>query len=122
VNQNIFDRLKELIKDERSAIRTAACTALSDPDAKPLKPDVVLLETFDELTFVAQHDIDGFTRRAAEVSLNIIRQWIKEWSETPLLLPIELIEKAVVSTKREDLKKQHAKILSLVQKRMLESE
>jgi aminopeptidase N len=122
VNQNIFDRLKELIKDERSAIRTAACTALSDPDAKPLKPDVVLLETFDELTFVAQHDIDGFTRRAAEVSLNIIRQWIKEWSETPLLLPIELIEKAVVSTKREDLKKQHTKMLSLVQKRMLESE
>jgi hypothetical protein len=39
-----------------------------------------------------------------------------------LLLPIELIEKAVVSTKREDLKKQNIKTLSLVQKRMLESE
>ena len=52
-----------------SLIRTSACTAFADPDAKPSKPDAVLMEIIDELTQVAGHDVDGFTRRASREQL-----------------------------------------------------
>ena len=70
VNQHLFERLKELLRDERSLIRTSACTAFADPDAKPSKPDAQLLQIIDELTLVAEHDVDGFARRAAEKAHN----------------------------------------------------
>ena len=69
VNFNVFERLRELLRDERSLIRTSACTAFADPDAKPSKPDAVLMEIIDQLTQVAGHDVDGFTEKASREQL-----------------------------------------------------
>jgi aminopeptidase N len=44
------------------------------------------------LVYVAEHDLDGFIRREAERSANIIREWINEWSAKPPTLLIKLRE------------------------------
>jgi hypothetical protein len=46
----------------------------------------------DALIFVAEHDIDGFVRRNAEVSVNVLREWINEWSSKPPTLDIKIRE------------------------------
>jgi hypothetical protein len=112
------------LRDERSLIRTSACTAFADPDAKPSpKPDAQLLEIIDELALVAEHDLDGFTRRAAEASINIIKGWIKEWSETPSPIDTRLREKERITAAREEkIKKHHERALELIRKHMLVTE
>jgi aminopeptidase N len=122
INSHVFDRLKELLRDDRSLIRTSACTAFADPDAKPSKPDAQLLEIIDELTSVAEHDIDGFTRRAAEKSTIIIKGWIKEWSETPSPIDVRLREKERITARQEKIKRHHERALALIRKSILVSE
>ena len=122
VNPHVFERLEELLRDERSLIRTSACTAFADPDAKPSKPDANLLEIIDELTLVAEHDVDGFTRRAAEKAISIIKGWIKEWSETPSPIDVRLREKEGITAREEKIKKHHERALELIRKSILVNE
>src|SRR5918993_1353197 len=67
-NQKVFDQLLKLLKDRRRKIKINACTD------------------------VAQYDIDGFVRRRAETSLNILRERINEWSAKPQELAIKIRE------------------------------
>jgi aminopeptidase N len=122
INSHVFERLKELLRDDRSLIRTSACTAFADPDAKPSKPDAQLLEIIDELTSVAEHDLDGFTRRAAEKSAIMIKGWIKEWSETPSPIDVHLREKERMTAREEKIKRHHERALALIRKNILVSE
>jgi hypothetical protein len=110
------------LRDERSLIRTSACTAFADPDAKPLKPDVILIDILNQLTFVAGHDIDGFTRRAAETSFLTIKDWIKEWSETPSPIALDLREKEDTTAYEEKIKKHQENALTLLRKDVLVNE
>jgi aminopeptidase N len=121
VNSHVFERLKELLRDERSLIRSSACTAFADPDAKPSKPGATVLEIIDELTMIAEHDIDGFTRRAAEASINIIKGWVKEWSETPSPIDVRLREKELTS-REEKIRKHHERTLESIRRRLLVTE
>jgi aminopeptidase N len=122
-NFSVLARLKELLRDERSLIRTSACTAFADPDAKPSKLGVQLMEILDQLIYVAGHDIDGFTRRAAENSFLTIKEWIKEWSETPLPIALNLREKEDATTANEErIKKHQENALSLLRKDVLINE
>ncbi|HEY7081885.1 MAG TPA: M1 family metallopeptidase [Nitrososphaeraceae archaeon] len=121
-NSDVFERLKDLLRDERSLIRTSACTAFADPDAKPLKPDVILIDILNQLTFVAGHDIDGFTRRAAETSFLTIKDWIKEWSETPSPIALDLREKEDTTAYEEKIKKHQENALTLLRKDVLVNE
>ena len=92
VNKRVFNSLTQLLKDKRQRVKNNACTALADPDAKVLKPDSRVVNSINELTWVAGHDLDGFVRRVAEDSLNIIREWIKEWAEKPPKIDVKLRE------------------------------
>jgi aminopeptidase N len=92
MNQKVFDRLLELLKDKRRLVKMNACKAFADNESKPSKPDVKLFKNLEELIFVAEHDLDGFIRREAERSANIIKEWINEWSAKPSSLLIKLRE------------------------------
>lgn len=122
MNSHVFETLKELLRDERSLIRSSACTAFADPDAKPSKPSATVLEIIDELTMIAEHDIDGFTRRAAEASINIIKGWIKEWSETPSPIDVRLREKERITSREEKIRKHHERTLESIRKCLLVTE
>ena len=122
VNFDVFGRLKDLLRDERSLIRTSACTAFADPDAKPSKPDAIRMEIIDELTQVAGHDIDGFTRRAAKTSFITIKEWIKEWSETPSPIVVDLREKERIAAREDKQKKHSENALELIRKEVLVNE
>ena len=91
-NQRVFDCLKQLLKDKRQRVKINACTALADSDAKISKPDVRVIDSINELIWVAGHDLDGFVRRPAEDSVNIIREWIKEWAEKPPKIDVKMRE------------------------------
>jgi len=99
-NQRVFNRLTELLKDDRRRIKINACLALADDEAKfdtiTEKPDRRIYESIEALIFVAEHDIDGFVRRNAEASVNVlkewIKEWIKEWSSKPPTLDIKIRE------------------------------
>ena len=71
---------------------------------------------------VAEHDIDGFTRRAAEKSTIIIKGWIKEWSETPSPIDLRLREKERITSKGEEIKGHNERALALMCKSILVSE
>jgi len=87
LNQKIFDRLRDLLKDERRKIKMNACEALSDEYAKFTKfPNKITYESIQLLVELAREDLDGFVRRKAETSANHIREWIHSWSGTPLLI------------------------------------
>ncbi len=89
INMNlvIFNRLKELLRDDRRKIKINACTALSDDDSKfDTIPEKRIYESIDELINIARTDIDGFVRRKAEVSANILREWIAVWANKPLII------------------------------------
>ena len=122
MNSHVFERLKELLRDERSLIRSSACTAFADPDAKPSKPSATVLEIIDELTVIAEHHIDGFTMRAAEASINIIKGWIKEWSETPSPIDVRLREKERITSREEKIRKYHERTLESIRRRLLVTE
>jgi aminopeptidase N len=92
MNQKVFDQLLGLLKDKRRLVKMNACKAFADNESKPTRPDVKLFKSLEELIFVAEHDLDGFIRREAERSANIIREWINEWSSKPSTLLIKLRE------------------------------
>jgi aminopeptidase N len=96
-NKRIFNYLKdELVKDKRVRIRSLVCQILSGPDVLDVsKPDWLIIEAMELLSSIAEHDIDGAVRREAETSLNKIKEWINEWSQQPLEIPIKLREKMV---------------------------
>ncbi|HKG89948.1 MAG TPA: hypothetical protein VKA95_16640 [Nitrososphaeraceae archaeon] len=66
-----------------------ACISFVDPDAEVLKPNAKLLEAIEELTWVAEHDFDGGGREA-EVSVNKVRKWIKDWLDKPMNLILKI--------------------------------
>lgn len=85
INQRVFNRLMDLLRDERRKIKMNACEALSDKDAKFTKfPDMRTHESIQLLVEIAKEDLDGFVRRKAETSANRIREWIHNWSSRPL--------------------------------------
>jgi aminopeptidase N len=87
MNQAVFNRLKELLRDDRRKIKINACSALADEDGKfHTIPDKITYETIEVLIDVARNDLDGFVRRKAEHSANIIREWINDWARKPLLI------------------------------------
>jgi aminopeptidase N len=92
VNNKVFDQLKELLKDNRFNLQIDACISFVDSDAMVLKPDAKLLEAIEELTWVAEHDLDGWVRREAEVSVNKMKKWIKDWLDKPMDLILKIRE------------------------------
>ena len=77
MNQAVFNRLKDLLRDDRRKIKINACSALADKDGKfHTIPDKRTYETIEVLIDVAKNDLDGFVRRKAEHSANIVREWI----------------------------------------------
>ena len=86
-NRAVFNRLIELLRDDRRKIKINACAALSDEEAKfDTIPDKRIYESIDELIKIARTDIDGFVRRKAEASANTVREWIAVWANKPLLI------------------------------------
>ncbi|MGH9987906.1 MAG: HEAT repeat domain-containing protein, partial [Nitrososphaeraceae archaeon] len=86
-NERVLRQLLVLLNDKRRKIKLNACSSLADEDAKFTNmPNKSTYEVIDALKYLAEHDIDGFVRRRAETSLNVLRKWIKEWStKTPTL-------------------------------------
>lgn len=106
--------MKELIKDKRIRIRSLICQILSGPNVLDIsKPDSLVIEAMEILSSLAAHDIDGSVRREAETSLKKIREWIKEWSQQSLEIPIEI---------REEMIKKEEKIFELRMKRLINLE
>ena len=101
INQSILCHLLTLLKDERRRIKINACTALADKDAKVTKPNDRITKSIDALQSVAEEDVDGFVRRNAEVNLNLIREWMKEWTDVIPKLEIK-IRKEVEVKKGEE--------------------
>jgi aminopeptidase N len=93
-NQKAYNALIELLRDKRQRVKQNACTALADPDAKPSSPNPRIMGSISELTDIAGHDLDGFVRRVAEDSLNIIREWIKEWADKPQKIDVKMRKQA----------------------------
>jgi aminopeptidase N len=92
INRKVFKRLLELLQDSKRKVKINACKAFAEPDAKPSMPDASTVETIEALVRVAERDIDAFVRREAERCANIIREWIKEWSDKPLTVKTSLRE------------------------------
>jgi aminopeptidase N len=95
MNQRVFNLLLGLLKDKRRKVKINACKAFADNDAKPARPDSKIFEAIDALIYVAEHDLDGSIRREAERCVNIMREWIKEWSSKPPTLDIKLREEQI---------------------------
>ena len=89
-NKKILDHLLTLLKDERRRIKINACTALADKDGKVTELNERITKSIAALRLVAEEDVDGFVRRNAEVNLNLIREWLKEWTNTPPKLEIKI--------------------------------
>lgn len=81
-----------MLKDKRQRVKINACTALADSDAKVSEADARVIDSINELAWVAGHDLDGFVRRPAENSMNIIREWIKEWAQKPPKIDVKMRE------------------------------
>lgn len=87
INQAVFNKLKELLRDDRRKIRMNSCSSLSDKDANFDKfPDKRIFESVEVLIEIAKNDLDGFVRRKAEDSANTIREWIDAWASKPLVI------------------------------------
>ena len=102
MNKEVFEHLLKLLSDESRRIKNNVCTALADKDAKVTKPTVQLTKSIESLQSIAEKDVDGFVRRVAEVNLNLIREWLKEWTATPPELEIN-IRKEVAPKKKEEI-------------------
>ena len=89
-NKSILDHLLKLLHDERRRVKINACTALANKDAKVTEPNERITKSIEALQSVAEEDIDGFVRRNAEVNLNLIREWLKEWTDRPPTLEIKI--------------------------------
>ena len=90
LHQLVLDNLIQLLKDDSRRIKRNACSALADPDSKIIEPNESIVKRIEELKKVAEEDVDGFVRRTAEFSLNVIRGWMKEWTEKEPILNIKL--------------------------------
>jgi hypothetical protein len=101
MNQRVFDNLIKLLKDTRRGVKINACTAFIDVDAKTSNPNEKIANAIDELTSIAEHDLDGFVRREGETSVNIIREWLKEWTDKPPEIDVKIREE------EEKKKKKH---------------
>lgn len=80
------------------------------------------MEIIDQLIYVAEHDVNGFTRRAAENSFLTIKEWIKEWSETPSPISINLRETEDTVASEDKLKNHQENALALKRKDVLVKE
>ena len=89
-SKKILDHLLTLLKDERRRVKINACTALADKDGKVTELNERVTKSIAALRLVAEEDVDGFVRRNAEVNLNLIREWLKEWTNTPPKLEIKI--------------------------------
>ncbi len=89
-NKKILDHLLTLLKDERRRVKINACTALADKDGKVTELNERITKSIAALRLVAEEDVDGFVRRNSEVNLNLIREWLKEWTNTPPKLEIKI--------------------------------
>lgn len=95
-----------LLKDERRRVKINSCTALADKDAKVIELNVRITKSIEALQSVAEEDVDGFVRRTAEVNLNLIREWLKEWTDKPPTLEIKIRkEVSVVASKMKEEEK-----------------
>src|ERR687898_720746 len=101
-NIDLVHELAMLLIHESRRIKNNVCTALADKDAKVTKPTVQLTKSIESLQSIAEKDVDGFVRRVAEVNLNLIREWLKEWTATPPELEIN-IRKEVAPKKKEEI-------------------
>jgi aminopeptidase N len=123
-NRRAFGCLKQLLKDKRQRVKINACTALADSDAKVSEPDVRIIDTINELAWVAGHDLDGFVRRPAEDSLNIIREWIKEWAQKPPRIDTKMREEKEEKREYQAMaikeKHDHEKRLEVIRRSILE--
>ncbi|HEX6671246.1 MAG TPA: M1 family aminopeptidase, partial [Nitrososphaeraceae archaeon] len=81
-NKKVLDHLLTLLKDERRRVKINACRALADKDGKEIELNERITKSIAALRLVAEEDVDGFVRRNAEVNLNLIREWLKEWTNT----------------------------------------
>jgi aminopeptidase N len=130
LNNNILTHLIQLLNnDEMRRIKRNACTALADPDAKIIQPNERIRKSIDALKKLAEEDVDGFVRRTAEVSLNVIREWLKEWTDIQPKLDINLRKdiddkihekKIGKREKNTDTGKNDEKILKVSRKEVLE--
>lgn len=109
MNKEVFDHLLKLLNDESRRIKNNVCTALADEDAKVTKPTVRLTKNIENLQSIAEKDVDGFVRRVAEVNLNLIREWLKEWTATPPKLEIN-IRKEAIPKKKEEIKEEEKEV------------
>ena len=91
-NDKVFEQLKNVIKAKRFGIQNTALNSLVRIINKIDKPDDKVMEAIDELTWIAQHDTDGWVRRVAETSLNDLRKWIRDWLTQPLKLEYKIRE------------------------------
>ena len=89
-NKKVLDHLLTLLKDERRRVKINACRALADKDGKVIELNERITKSIAALRLVAEEDVDGFVRRNAEVNLNLIREWLKEWTNTPPKLEIKI--------------------------------
>jgi len=70
--------------------------------------------------------LDGFVRRQAEDSLNIIKEWIKEWAEKPQKIDVKMREKGekreyeAMAIKRKRKKEDYEKRLEVIRRPILE--
>jgi aminopeptidase N len=116
ISQKVFEQLMtRSLRDRMKMVKISACQAFYDPSAfgDLTKPDDRILKTMEELTSIAEHDIDGWVRREAEVSINKIREWIKDWAEKPPEIAMKI---------REEKKARDEKAREAMQRRLLKAE
>ena len=84
------------------------CPALADTDAKMTDPNERIISSINELAWVAGYDLDGFVRKIAEDTLNIITSWLKEWTDEPPKIDVKMrsekrkYESITIKGKEED--------------------
>jgi hypothetical protein len=129
LNNLVLSHLIQLLKDESRRIKRNACTALADPDSKIIEPSERIIKSIDKLKKLAEEDLDGFVRRTAEVSLNVIRGWLKEWTDKEPRLDIQVRKdiddkikgiKVNKKTKKKDTENKDEKTLRVSRKDFIE--
>lgn len=109
LHQLVLNHLFQLLKDDSRRIKRNACSALADPDSKIIEPNQSIVKRIEELKKIAEEDLDGFVRRTAEFCLNVVRGWMKEWTEKEPILNIklrrDLEDKISNGNKRREMRK-----------------
>ena len=100
INEKVFCQLVLLLNEPRFGLQQGACRSLVSKIAKPylkqdannkakiFQPDNYVKETIEKLTWVAENDLDGWVRREAEVSLNKMKDWFTEWTDSKINLKV----------------------------------